>query len=166
MQTSIPDVDGLPSNRAAIAIIKACGDQATKLVADRIAQQDDQPETTREWHAIATAITTLTQANLHMEIALDLLDMTGATFASPTLDAAVSSLGVRENATVKILMGESDGTQAALYYVGRAGQHLELANRTDDPAVKRVHLDIASRYATLRELAERGIVTDPTTQRN
>lgn len=105
------------------------------------------------------------QANLHMEIALDLLDMADATFVSPKLDAAVSSLGVREHATVKILIGESDGKQAACYYVGRADQHLDLANRSGDPEVKRVHLDIASRYATLRELAERGIVTEPATQR-
>lgn len=38
------------------------------------------------------------------------------------------------------------------YYAGRVEQELELAAVAVDAAVKAIHLDMAARYATLREL--------------
>jgi len=40
----------------------------------------------------------------------------------------------------------------ASYYERRAEQQLEIARAAVDPAVKTIHLDLASRYATLREI--------------
>ena len=40
-----------------------------------------------------------------------------------------------------------------LYYARRAVQELEMAATSIDPAVKAIHLNMAARYATLRELA-------------
>ena len=41
------------------------------------------------------------------------------------------------------------------YYERRAQQELDLAAAATDRAVKIIHLDLAGRYATLRELAAR-----------
>ena len=41
------------------------------------------------------------------------------------------------------------------YYQRRAEQELAIASAADDPSIKAIHLDLASRYATLRELAAR-----------
>ncbi len=37
------------------------------------------------------------------------------------------------------------------YYARRVGQELEMAAAATDPAVKATHLNLAARYATLRE---------------
>jgi len=37
------------------------------------------------------------------------------------------------------------------YYARRAQEELDRAARTSDPSAKRVHLDLAARYATLGE---------------
>jgi hypothetical protein len=39
------------------------------------------------------------------------------------------------------------------FYTRRAQQELDLAASSDDPAIKAVHLDMAGRYATLRQRA-------------
>lgn len=41
------------------------------------------------------------------------------------------------------------------YYQRRAEQQLSIASAAVDPSIKAIHLDLASRYATLRELAVR-----------
>lgn len=41
------------------------------------------------------------------------------------------------------------------YYQRRAEQQLSIARAVADPSIKAIHLDLASRYATLRELAAR-----------
>lgn len=41
------------------------------------------------------------------------------------------------------------------YYQRRAEQQLVIASAAVDPSIKAIHLDLASRYATLRELAAR-----------
>lgn len=41
------------------------------------------------------------------------------------------------------------------YYQRRAEQQLSIASAAVDPSIKAIHLDLASRYATLRELAAR-----------
>lgn len=41
------------------------------------------------------------------------------------------------------------------YYQRRAEQQLSIASAVADPSIKAIHLDLASRYATLRELAAR-----------
>lgn len=41
------------------------------------------------------------------------------------------------------------------YFARRVEQELELVSASADPAVKAIHLDLAARYATQHELAER-----------
>lgn len=41
------------------------------------------------------------------------------------------------------------------YYQRRAEQQLSIASAVADPSIKAIHLDLASRYATLHELAAR-----------
>ena len=43
------------------------------------------------------------------------------------------------------------------YYQRRAEQQLSIASAAVDPSIKAIHLDLASRYATLRELAARDV---------
>lgn len=46
------------------------------------------------------------------------------------------------------------------FYARRAQEELDMASKSNDPAAKAVHLDLASRYATLRERAARQAVGD------
>ncbi|MBD8548272.1 hypothetical protein IFT82_16215 [Sphingomonas sp. CFBP 8760] len=48
------------------------------------------------------------------------------------------------------------------YYARRVEQELGLASATLDPAAKAIHLNLAARYATLRERAVR-LMRDPST---
>ena len=150
---TMANIGDLPAEQAARAIIEVCGERASGYASDQIELCHNQPDQARHWRAIAAAITALTQAHVHMEIALDLMDTAGSIPASAHLDAAISSLGVRRDDTVRVLIGEANPEQAERYYGERVDQHLTLAGRADDPAVKGLHLDIASRYATLRQLA-------------
>jgi hypothetical protein len=47
------------------------------------------------------------------------------------------------------------------YLARRAQQELALAAAATDPAIKAIHLDLAARYATQRELVARGEAAPP-----
>ncbi len=49
--------------------------------------------------------------------------------------------------------GDRPGDEA--YYARRAAEELDSASKAFDVSAKKIHLDLAARYATLRELAAR-----------
>ena len=52
------------------------------------------------------------------------------------------------------LGGGTDMSDNEQYYLLRAQQELDMATQAKDPIVIKLHLDMAARYAALRELAD------------
>ncbi len=154
------DLDDLTTGAAsdadiAMKLIKTFGAVAGQHARDQTDRQVEPGTRNKRWHDIARVIDTLCQANLHMEAALDLLDSVKETAVPPHLDAAIVQLGLRHEPTVPSTKPVDLASLTERYYHQRAEQHLKLAEAEPDAEGKGVHLDIAARYATLRELVLR-----------
>lgn len=105
------------------------------------------------WREVAAAVTPLIHANLHMELALDLLDSIGETSIPPHLDHVIVQLGLRGGKTGESVPSDARAEQDSLQE--RAQRHLDLATALGDGDAKRLHLDTAARFATMREAKAR-----------
>ena len=124
----------------ALTLIRQFGEKAASLVQKQVDDCIGQPTASEHWRKVAAAIATLNVANLHMEIALDLLDLTGELSAAPSLNHAIVTLGIRK-------AEDQDRVDALAGIVSDSlRDHAEQRNLHD------IQLSLSSRYAQLHRI--------------
>lgn len=154
MQLGEKDGDGDPVGTA-LTMLRALGHNAIHGAEVQIAKCSDRPQLAEQWTAIVAAMRTIVQVDAHMKVALDLLDTLPMTIAAPQLDSAIIALGLRATPETSHQLARDDASQCEEYYAHCADEHLQRASAMDHLPFKGLHLDIASRYALLRELVSR-----------
>lgn len=155
MSLSELDIDEADASGTAITLLAVFGNVAGQLALEQADKLADRPDLAARWRTIADTVNTLTMANHLMELALDLCDTVGETSVPPHLDAAIVQLGIRKSDGRAPETGLAALNLDERHLRQQTEHHLELAKAEPDVAGKRLHLDIAARYATLRELALR-----------
>lgn len=137
----------------AIVLARLAGGQGRALAEEQAIKNAGDAGLASRWREVAAAVTPLIHANLHMELALDLLDSIGETSIPPHLDHAIVQLGLRGSESGESSPSDAQAEQDSLRE--RAQRHLDMATALSDGAAKRLHLDTAARFATMREVKAR-----------
>lgn len=147
--------DAGPAAATAIAIIHRFGDRALFLVEEQAQNNTGEPAVQKRWHEVADAIGCLTEAHLHMEIALALLDIVGETRVPPHLDFAISALGMRTLAEPPCEKRRTFRTASETEPSQEASQQFDMASADVERSTEAIQCDLSLHRAALRELSRK-----------
>lgn len=128
----------------AVRLVSLFGEKARPLIEEQLGRCADQPRLVERWQAIADSVTTLMEADAHMQIALELLDILDDKRAVCHLDAAIVAVGARSGDEEQHQIDRYDRTASQRHYRAKADRHLTLAGEQTDLAKKGLHLDIST----------------------